>query len=225
MAGRTTLARALIVACCLLAGAIVVRSESRGEAVVARRPLSLLPLQIDGWHGQPGPRLDEATVTALGVDDFVNRIYSSAGSTPVALYIGYYGTQRQGDTIHSPLNCLPGAGWQPISRARLSIPVRETLSGATLTRTIVVNRLVIEKDLDREMVLYWYQSHGRVVASEYWGRALLAIDAIRLNRTDSALVRVIVPIAADTRGDMSSARSAIRFVQALFPLLGSYLPK
>jgi EpsI family protein len=88
---------------------------------------------------------------------------------------------------------------------------------------IVVNRYVVQKGLDRQLVLYWYQSHGRVVASEYWGKFYLIRDAVRLNRTDGALVRVITPVGDD--GDEARAeQTAIRFVKALFPVLGSYLP-
>jgi EpsI family protein len=183
-----------------------------------------LPWQIDGWSGRPGEALDRESIAVLGVDDFVNRVYTHAGEAPIAVYVGYYGSQRQGDTIHSPLNCLPGAGWQPIARTRLELRVRRTPQDVA-ERKIVVNRMTIEKGTDRAVVLYWYQGHGRVVASEYWGRALLAYDAFRLHRTDGALVRVIAPIAPDAPGaETASERSAIAFVRALFPALAPSLP-
>jgi EpsI family protein len=86
---------------------------------------------------------------------------------------------------------------------------------------IEVNRYVIAKGLDRQLVLYWYQSHGRVIASEYWAKIFLTLDAIRLNRTDGALVRVITPIRGS---EVAAEREAVQFVQTLFPLLGQYLP-
>jgi EpsI family protein len=84
---------------------------------------------------------------------------------------------------------------------------------------------VIQKGLDRQLVLYWYQSHGRVVANEYWNKLYLLEDAVRLNRTDAALVRVIAPIAPDVNDAEERAEvAATRFVQTLFPHLSHYLP-
>ena len=86
---------------------------------------------------------------------------------------------------------------------------------------IQVNRYVIEKGLDRQLVLYWYQSHGRVVASEYWGKVYLVLDAIRQNRTDGALVRIIAPIRTT---EEAAEHDAVEFARGLYPLLGRYLP-
>jgi exosortase D (VPLPA-CTERM-specific) len=216
--------RLILFACCLLATAVVVRSEGRPEPTLSRRPLKQLPFLVGSWQGEPGPPLDGPTMEAVGVDDFVNRVYATAGLPPVALYIGYYKSQREGDTIHSPLNCLPGAGWEPVSRAQASVAVRETAGGPL--RTINVNRLLIQKGTDRELVYYWYQSHGRVVANEYWGRMLLAIDAVRLNRTDGALVRIVAPATDDDGGAATTGeRGATAFIDALFPLLREYVPQ
>ena len=125
--------------------------------------------------------------------------------------------------MHSPLNCLPGAGWIPDRRSPRSTIT--ALDGASkTTRAIVVNRVVIEKGLDRQMVLYWYQSHGRVIASEYWGKIYTVVDAVRYNRTDAALIRVITPLGDQSSEEAAEAR-AVRFVQALFPQLSRYLPE
>ena len=89
-----------------------------------------------------------------------------------------------------------------------------------------MNRIVIQKAIDKQVVLYWYQSHGRVVASEYWGKIYTVLDALRTNRTDAALVRTVSPVAdLDPASEQSSERESIEFVQALFPLLGTYLPQ
>jgi EpsI family protein len=136
--------------------------------------------------------------------------------------IGYYQSQREGDTMHSPLNCLPGAGWLPVSQSRTKIQVKDGES----TREIEVNDFVIEKGLDRQAVLYWYQSHGRVVASEYWGKIYTVTDAIRLNRTDAAMVRVICPVSgSDGAAERRAEEAATAFTKAMFPLLGRYLPE
>ena len=119
--------------------------------------------KIDRWTGQSLPPMEDKILAVLGVDDYLNRVYVLPDRAAVGLYVGFYNSQRQGDSIHSPMNCLPGAGWEPVSRSSVRIPV--TLrEGAT---EVDANRYVIQKGLDRQLVLYWYQSHNRVVASEY----------------------------------------------------------
>jgi len=178
-------------------------------------------MQIGDWRGVQEPPFDANILAVLGVDDYLTRAYFAPDRSGVGLYIGYYGSQRQGDTMHSPLNCMPGAGWEPLSQTMMPLSVAADTSGAA--SHIVINRYVIQKGLDRQLVLYWYQSHGRVVASEYWGKYYLVRDAMRLNRTDGALVRVIAPIVGD-EGESNAEGTAVRFVKAMFPLLGSYLP-
>ncbi len=208
----------------LLVGGIFLQRVSRAEVVPTRESLAACPMIIDNWSGQQAKAFDARTLQVLGVDEYVNRLYRNADGSLVGLYIGYYGSQRQGDTMHSPLNCMPGAGWTPVQFDRIRIPVT---TGASASRaigaagSIPVNRYIIEKGLDRQVVIYWYQSHGRVVASEYWGKIYLVLDAIRMNRTDGALVRVITPIVTS---EDQAERAAVGFAQALFPLLDRYLP-
>jgi len=211
--------RAAILFCCLMGGAVVIASANRAEQPVARLPFAQFPMQIEEWHGAPQPPMEPKVLAVLGVDDYLTRAYYTPDrSAIVGLYLGYYGSQRQGDTMHSPLNCLPGAGWAPLSNSRMSVRVAPDSE-------IVVNRYIIQKGLDRQLVLYWYQSHGRVVASEYWSKFYLIRDAVRLNRTDGALVRVIAPIAIGSEDSGKAAeRDATRFVQALYPTLSPYLP-
>src|SRR5205085_10848062 len=116
-------------------------------------------------------------MAVLGADDYIVRTYHDGQSNLVGLYIGYHASQRQGDTIHSPLNCLPGAGWQPMELARTTIDVPGGSAGAAapMDRT----RVIIQKGLDRQLVYYWYQSHRRVVASEYWGKIYTGLDSVR----------------------------------------------
>ena len=124
--------------------------------------------------------------------------------------------------MHSPLNCLPGSGWEPVSHRMLDVTVPRKNAEAA---TIGVNRYVIRKGLDRQLVLYWYQSHGRVVASEYWGKFYLVTDAVRYGRSDTAIVRVIVPISSQGSDAESQAeRMAVSFVRQSFPLLEDYIP-
>jgi EpsI family protein len=178
-------------------------------------------MELGEWRGAQQPPLPHDILAVLGVDDYLTRAYFTPAKAGVGLYVGYYGSQRQGDTMHSPLNCLPGAGWQPVSQTTMPVSVPAGADAAAGERTIVVNRYMIEKGLDRQLVLYWYQSHGRVVASEYWGKFYLIRDAVRLNRTDGALVRVIVPVTGD---EQAAETHAVQFIKVLFPTLGGYLP-
>jgi EpsI family protein len=180
------LARAVIVSVAILAAAAVVQRGSRAESLPPQKPLAQLPLSLGEWSGRNLPAWDDEILAQLGADDHVNRRYFSSNAV-ADLYVGFYRSQRQGDSIHSPQNCLPGAGWQPVSGARQSIA---TADG----RSIPVNRYVIQKDLDKQVVLYWFQGRGRVVANEYANRAFLVLDSLRTGRSDGALVRVMVPV-------------------------------
>ena len=171
----------------LVLAAAGLRHLSHGEDVPLSKPLSTFPTQLQGWEGIDLP-FEPRIVQALGVRDYLNRVYQSPDNRLVFLYVGYYQSQRSGISIHSPKNCLPGAGWEPVSAGEvaLSLPNGER---------VLVNQYVVENGLQRQLVLYWYQSHGRVVASEYRGKVYMVLDALRLNRTDAALVRVSSPIA------------------------------
>jgi EpsI family protein len=214
------LRRAVIVAVVLLVGAGALLRASKTERIPVRESFETFPTDIGPWRGQSLGEFDAKIVAVLGVDEYLNRAYESPGKTPVGLYVGYYQSQRQGDTMHSPLNCLPGAGWLPISQKRTEIRVTDEHG----PRTVLVNDFVIEKGLDRQVVLYWYQSHGRVVASEYWGKIYTVVDAVRLNRSDGALVRLVAPVGNAPGGLEAAEASAIAFAQAIFPQLGRYLP-
>ncbi len=223
--------RTLIAAGLLLAGAVTLSGISRTEAVPLRESLESFPVEIDGWRGYPAPDFEPEALEILGVDDYLNRVYlNRADNTAAALYIGYYQTQRAGDTIHSPLNCLPGSGWMPLSHTRITIPVQShppsVPGGSAPRRGIEINRYVIQKDLDRQLVLYWYQSHGRVIGSEYWGKFYLALDAMRLNRTDAALVRIVSPVRdSSVDAEHDAEKVAVSFAQSVFPRLSRYLPE
>jgi EpsI family protein len=197
----------------LLGATLLLHTVSHGESVVARQPLRELPNTLGGWISQERP-LQERIVQAVGVSDYTNRIFFNHTDPPVQLYVGYYASQRTGDTIHSPKNCLPGAGWDPIHSGYAQVSV---LSG----RQIVVNEYVIQQDLNKQMVFYWYQGRGRVIASEYWGKFWMVADAISRNRTDGALVRLVTPM---NDGEAKARARLVSFTQLLFPHLGELIP-
>jgi EpsI family protein len=216
--------RTLVLSACLAMMSGYLTWASRPEPKLSRTPLSEMPMQIGEWSGRSAPAFSEEVLASLALDDHLNRYYATS-SRMAHVYIGYYGSQRQGASIHSPLNCLPGAGWLPVSSGRLDIPVALSSSGSRPGRSITVNRYVIQKGLDKQLVLYWYQSHGRVISSEYWSKAYLVLDSIRLNRTDAALVRVIAPYQdSDSSPEAAAEHTAVTLVKAMFPLLDGFLP-
>jgi EpsI family protein len=218
-------ARLMMVALCFAATSAVLVRATRVEPVAPRDSLAAFPLDLDEWQGRRGSDLDEAILAELGVDEYVNAIYRNPARDAVGLYIGYYASQRQGNAIHSPANCLPGGGWQPVSSGHLRIqaPSAEGESGSE--RTLEVTRWVIQKGDERQLVLDWYQNHGRVVASEYWNKIYLVTDAVRMNRTDGALVRVITPVMSTSAIGLDDAeRTAVSFVRSMFPRLNRFLP-
>lgn len=214
--------RLIVLSAILLATTSYVVYAMEPEKVPLRESLQALPLQVQPWQGRNEPAFEDDILEQLGVDEYVLRTYVSASQPWVGLYAGFYESQRQGDTMHSPLNCLPGAGWLPIKQDRATFDV---VNAAGVTQQITVNEFVIEKGLDRQVVLYWYQSHGRVVASEYTSKLYMIGDAMRLNRTDGAMVRVITPIAGpDRTAEIAAKARAQQFVQGLFPALSRVLP-
>jgi EpsI family protein len=208
--------RFLPVAVVLAATAVALGARSREEVLPPHEELSSFPIQVDNRRGvdQTIPR-DELAV--LGPGQFLLRDYVASGDPPINLYIAFFPSQRAGDTIHSPKNCLPGAGWTPLDSNRISV---RRADGTWIS----VNRYIVANGDNRDLVLYWYQAHGRVTPSEYWAKIFLVEDAIRINRTDGALVRVITPILGTGDNRTAEARS-LKFVHDILPMLDSYIPR
>jgi len=194
--------------------------------VPPRVPLRGFPIQVAEWQGRAVPDLDAREVRILGADEYLTRVYRQGTGEPVALFIAYYGSQRTGAVIHSPLNCLPGAGWIPVDRRRTLVDVDAAPfdEASPRGRRIEVNRVFIQKGEEQQLAFYWYQERGRVIASEYASRVFLMLDAARYGRTDGALVRVLTPVGFDA-GDADRAASRLsEFVRTIFPRLNGYLP-
>jgi EpsI family protein len=191
---------------------------SHGEATPPAKPLSEFPSKMGPWGQVIEWPLDKETIDVLGVTDYLNRGYWEPGMNQdlVGLYIGYFRSQRTGAGIHSPKNCLPGAGWNPMQETIYQLPLDDG-------RKVPINLYVLRKGLDEQLVLYWYQAHGRIVASEYWGKFYLVYDALRLNRTDAALVRITVPI---NHGDEATAQArAIAFAKQIAGDVEQIIPR
>jgi len=200
----------------LLHGAVFY-GVSREENPPEHRALSEFPPEIGTWSEYREGVVEEAVQEVLQANDTLVRLYRKGATQDVAhLYIAYFQTQRTGVNPHSPKHCLPGSGWAPMDAGvlSLSVPGRR--------EPVQVNRYLIAKGEEESVVLYWYQGRGRVIASEYYARAYMIADSITQNRTDTSLVRIIVPVVG---GDTEAATdAAIDFALSSFPLLSQFLP-
>jgi EpsI family protein len=201
----------------LLLQAVLFYATSRAENVPTLQPLRGFSGHFAGWLAVEEGYVDDETNAVLKADDTLIREYANA-QFPVAanLFVAFFMTQRTGKAPHSPKNCLPGAGWEASTSDFLSINV----PGAAAP--IVVNRYIVSKGDNKSLVLYWYQTQKRVVASEFKAKILTVTDSISQNRTDTALVRVIIPVVGNN--EARAQAEAIDFVQAFFGPLRAYLP-
>ena len=213
--------RVIVVLAILAAATVSVARANRAEEVPLRISFSMFPMQLGEWEGVQRPPFNDRVLAVLGLDDYLTRYYYNRSRDVIDLYIGYWRSQQQGGAIHSPQNCLPGSGWEPVSQGILTFPDPRTPGAPALS----VNRYLIRKGAERQLVLYWYQSRGRIVGSEYWSKIYLVLDAARYNRTDAALVRLVVPVADGSPEAEARAESqAIGFANEILPALGAFLP-
>ena len=206
---------ARVVTVFLLLQAALLYSAIRPEFIPPSQPLSLVPATVGSWQLVAEGVVEKETMDVLQADDLLNRFYRS-GNSEAGLFVAAFRSQKTGKTPHSPKNCLPGSGWTPLpGSGEVSLDVGGPAP-------ITVNRYIINKGNDYSLVLYWYQSRDRVVASEFKAKFWVMADAIRLNRTDTALVRVLVPIA--NRDQETAERTATNFVHTFYSSLLAHLP-
>jgi EpsI family protein len=181
-------------------------ANARGDLPIPA--LDSLPYAVGEWTGVDASPLDPEIVRELSADSYITRTYAGQTGAPIGLYVVYYATERPGVSIHSPLNCLPGNGWEPLDVRTVALG-----EGAAGDR---VRRMMIRKDRSQAIVFYWYAIHGRMVASEIASKAWLLADSFRLRRTDAALVRIVVPMTG--AADDADARG-MAFIRDLLPHL------
>jgi EpsI family protein len=205
-----------LLAVLIVGGGIITVWERAGEAQVERRPLAEFPRQLGTW-GQVGTdeRFDKETESVLRADDYLSRNFVLPDGRAGSFYVGYYATQRNGATYHSPLNCLPGSGWT------MSNPATISITPASGGQPFEANRYIIQNGDRREVLLYWYQGRGRVVASEYWGKIYTVIDSARQRRSDGAMVRVMVPVG---KSESQALAAATDLAALAAPALPAFVP-
>jgi len=199
----------------LVSGLLLVLGIRDPNRQALREPLATLPARL-GTFGSEDKVLDAGELEANGASNYLLRFFSdSTAGREFSVYVGYYDHQRNGKTIHSPKNCLPGSGWEPLSA---SIRQVELPGGP-----VPINRYVMAQGGQRALVYYWYQGRGRVAASEYQVKWELLRDAALKARTEEVMVRIVVPLRAaddDAAADLVAGNT----VRALVPELRRVLP-
>lgn len=190
------------------------------ERVPARAPLSEFPQDLDGWRQVDVQTLGAGALRELGADDFISRTYATGDGSSVFLSIAWYASQRHRRTFHSPQNCIPAAGWTMNNHRLHTVD----LDSSGQSRKNLINEYLVEKNGEQMIALYWYHGRGRAIASEYWGRWYTIEDAIRLGRTDGALVRVIAPIGKGEGAENAARKAALDFTRRILPILPQYVP-
>jgi EpsI family protein len=212
---KSSLRFGMVLVLILVVGILVNAWSYLGEAHVDRKALKDFPQSIGKWQKKGTDQvIDDETMKVLRASDYLQREFRNSEGQTANLYVGYYATQRDGVTYHSPLNCLPGSGWT------LSEPGKATIALPDGT-SFVANKYVIQTGDYRSLMIYWYQGRGRNVASEYWGKIYTVFDSVRLRRSDGALVRVTVPIG---NSEAKAEQTAIEFASAASTALPQFVP-
>jgi EpsI family protein len=199
------------IAAMLLAANMAMMGYSHVQSMPLRQGLDGFPKEFNGWTSAELPPLTAKEREVLKADDYLWRTYQKDGVS-VALFVVYYESQRSGDALHSPKNCLPGGGWEPVSSGTLPVHAE---------KPFYVNHYEIAKSGQQQDILYWYQANKRVFASEYMGKIYLVLDAFLKHRTDGALVR----ISTARNGNDRNLQSSLEFASQLPNILPRFLPQ
>jgi len=192
-------------------------AELRQEQLPAISPLARFPAAVEEWSMIQETVVEREVLDVLKADDTLSRVYLGPQGKGASLFVAFFKTQRTGQAPHSPKNCLPGSGWEPSATGFLTVNLPGSLQPA-----IHINRYVVSRGEEKSVVLYWYQSHGRVIASEFSAKFWLVADSIRHGRSDTALVRVVVPVRGSD--EETATTTGVSFIQALFPALVRQFP-
>ncbi len=191
--------------------------EQREEIIPQRADFSEFPLQVGSWQGKD-ERMEQIYVNALKFDDYIMANFDDGTGKIINFYVAYYGSQRKGESAHSPRSCLPGDGW------RMTGLTSKIVDGADVGSTpLKVNRVEIQKGDYKQLVYYWFQQRGRVITNEYLVKWYLFWDALTKNRTDGALIRLTTLVAPNE--EMSNAEQRLdEFTKAVTDILEDYVP-
>ena len=205
-----------ILVCCLMTF-FLLQSVRGTRNVEILKDLNTFPRQVGPWKMVHSITSDEAVVSMLGVDDYLNYTYEDTSGNIVDLYVGYYGSVGNGKGYHSPKNCLPGGGWG-IDRVREVV----IYPGGKKGRSARIAEMIIRRGNEYQVVFYWFQNRGRIIASEYWEKIYLVLDALLKKRRDGAFVRIMAQVKD---GDIKETEEKIiKFSALVLNELDDFLP-
>ena len=188
----------------LIVTIVLVRNVSSGISVPLQKNIENFEPQIGSWKGGPHQPFEPIILDVLRVDDYLNRVYYNEAGDWISLYVGYFRDQKEGETIHSPRNCMPGSGWNFTQNQVVTFDV-DNVEGKYPIK-LQAHRAILVNGEERMLTYYWYQSRGRFLTSEYWHKIYLVLDSIFYNRTDGALVRVLTPLPEEKDFDKIDAQ-------------------
>lgn len=195
----------------------VIQNSSSVSAVPIKQQLASFPITLGQWHRVHASTSSADVVEMLGVDDEIYYTYQNTAGRLITLYVGYYKSVGVSGAYHSPKNCLPGGGWgidsiQPF-------PMSTGIEGNSSSE---ISEMLIRNGNSYQIVLYWYQNRGRIIANEYWEKIYLVLDALRIGRRDGTFVRIMYSVQDDNIG--KSSQDAGNFAELVMNNLESYLP-
>ncbi len=206
--------RTIIVCFIFLASAAFLHAFDMDAQTPIKKPLAQFPERIGNWKSGKSQPLQEDVARVLGVDDYVFRNYFGPNGETISFYASYFAYTDRTKGYHSPLNCMPGSGWNIAGTKPVELQLqhrgRET-----------VNRIVLQNGAEKQVALYWYQCRGRIIQNEYWERIYRVIDSLWRQRTDGAFVRLIL----HQRPDEANESRLKQFAAAVIPILSNHLPE
>ncbi len=188
---------------------------SRTEASLERSSFDVFPGVLGEWTMINESTIGESSMKVLLVDDYTMREYRN-GTDVIGVYLGYYLNQREGKQVHSPRQCLPGAGWTLVEKKIIPLKIK----GVDQKNT-KINYQLMGKGDSKRLFLWWYHGRNRIYANEYLNKLYLMFDAVTKNRTDGALVRLDMFVEGDVE---MTLKKQFEFIDLFIESLNKYVP-
>jgi len=205
-----------IAAALLVGGIILIQWVLRRESppIPPKQPIADFAAQIGSWQGEQNQPFEQKVLAILRVDEYLNRVYRNEKGDWISLYIGYFRDQKNGETVHSPKNCMPGSGW---NFTQTQVVTFDAINGQYPIKPKAL-RAIIVNGKERMLTYYWFQGRGRFLTSEYWQKIYLVLDTIRYQRNEEALVRVLAPLPQE--GNIDAIEAQLKeFIVKMLPIL------
>lgn len=205
--------RIIIVSSIIFLFALYLNIYSFHEIVPLKKALDEFPLSWKGWAGKVY-FFDDRILERLRADEYIFREYTR-GNNKINVYIGYYGTQREGAQIHSPKHCLPGSGWFKLFEKKRVLDIGNT-------GKINFIEALYQKDADKELFIYWYKMKDVYITNDYILKLYMILNSLRYQRNDAAFIRFSTPVGNNVEDSEYLIEVAMR---DFLPLLKDYLPE